>query len=198
MMINIFRQILSGSRILILIAVICSLMISLKLLLYGATQTFVTVSHALTLGHSSKEAKTVILAFIEIIDLFLLATVFYITALGLYALFIDDRLKVPAWLEIHTLDDLKGKLASVVVVILSVIFLGQAVKWEGGTDILPFGLSVALVSGVLTYFLSHQSKKAKIEAKGRSNMWQMLTPSDLELNHPNPSPSHILRQKLLP
>jgi uncharacterized membrane protein YqhA len=139
--------------------------VAFTLLVYGAVQTFDTVQYVLTIGHSSKEAKSVILVFIEIIDLFLLATVFYITALGLYALFIDDRVKVPSWLEIHTLDDLKGKLASVVIVILGVVFLGQAVKWEGGTQVLAFGGSVALVVTSLTYFLSQEKlhKKSKPE-----------------------------------
>jgi uncharacterized membrane protein YqhA len=158
-----FHRILAGTRLSILIAVTCSFVVSVTLLIYGAIQTFVTVRYALSIGHSSQEAKTVILAFIEIIDLFLLATVFYITALGLYALFIDDRIKVPGWLEIHNLDDLKGKLASVVIVILSVVFLGQAVKWDGGTDLLAFGTSVALVIASLTYFLSEKNKKPKLE-----------------------------------
>jgi uncharacterized membrane protein YqhA len=158
-----FRHLLISGRLCILIAVVCSFVVSLTLLAYGAGQTVSMVITVLTMGHSSKEAKTVILSFIEIIDLFLLATVFYITALGLYSLFIDDHLAVPVWLEIHNLDDLKSKLASVVIVILSVVFLGQAVKWEGGTDILYFGVSIAMVSAALTYFLSHHSKKPKLE-----------------------------------
>lgn len=125
---NLFHRILDSSRLSILIAVSCSFVVSITLLIYGAAQTFVTVGYTLTIGHSSKEAKTVILSFIEIIDLFLLATVFHIIALGLYELFIDARLKVPLWLEIHNLDDLKAKLVKVVVVILGVLFLGQAVK----------------------------------------------------------------------
>ncbi|NJR51010.1 MAG: YqhA family protein [Leptolyngbyaceae cyanobacterium CSU_1_3] len=158
------NRIINGSRLSILIAVLCSFVISITLLLYGAAQTFVTVELALKIGHSSSEAKTIILSFIEIIDLFLLATVFHITALGLYSLFIDERLKVPPWLEIHNLDDLKGKLVSVVIVILSVLFLGRAVKWEGGIDILPFGVSIALVSAALTYFLNIHHKKPKMES----------------------------------
>lgn len=108
---------------------------------------------------SSKGAKTLVLSCIEVIDLFLLATVFYITALGLYELFIDDRIKVPEWLEIHDIDDLKGKLTSVVVVVLSVVFLGQAIRWEGNPNILHFGISVALVIASLTYFLSGKKNR---------------------------------------
>lgn len=154
------HRILAGSRQFILIAVLCSFIASITVLIYGAIETFYTVLHLFSAGTvSSKGAKALVVSFVEIIDLFLLATVFYITALGLYELFIDDRIRVPAWLEIHTIDDLKSKLASVVVVVLSVSFLGQAVKWEGDGNILPYGASVALVIASLTYFLSEQTKK---------------------------------------
>jgi uncharacterized membrane protein YqhA len=33
-------------------------------------------------------------------------------ALGLYELFVDERIKVPHWLEIHSIDDLKSKVIS--------------------------------------------------------------------------------------
>lgn len=154
------HRILAGSRQFILIAVICSFIASITVLIYGAIETFYTVFHLFSeVAVSSKVATTLVVSFVEIIDLFLLATVFYITALGLYELFIDDRIKVPGWLEIHTIDDLKGKLASVVVVVLSVSFLGQAVKWNGDANLLPYGASVALVIASLSYFLSSQTKK---------------------------------------
>jgi len=104
-----------------------------------------------------------VLSFVEVIDLFLLATVFYIIALGLYELFIDDRVHVPEWLEIHNLDDLKNRLTSVVVVLLSVLFLGRVVQWDGTGNILPFGLSIALVIASLTYFMSGKAKKLRSE-----------------------------------
>ena len=82
-------------------------------------QTFNSVGVILNQGEiSSKNSKKLVVAMIEVIDLFLLGTVFYITALGLYELFISDNIDVPEWLEIHTIDDLKGKLISVVVVVL--------------------------------------------------------------------------------
>ncbi len=156
------HRILSNSRHLILIAVICSFIASITVLLYAAAQTASAVQHAVMGGWvSSKGGKAIALEFVEIIDLFLIATVFYITALGLYELFIDDRLKVPLWLEIHSIDDLKKTLISLVVVVLGVLFLGQAVTWNGSTDLLPFGASVALVIASLTYFLSEKPKKPK-------------------------------------
>lgn len=77
----------------------------------------------------------------------------------MYELFVDERIKVPVWLEIHDLDDLKNKLASVIVVLLGVLFLGQIISWTGGTEILPYGLSIALVIAALTYFLREKTRK---------------------------------------
>ena len=93
-----------------LIAVFGSSAASVTLLIYGALETVITIGHTATVPVSSENSKQLILSCIEVVDLFLLATVFYITALGLYELFIDDRIKVPIWLEIHTIDDLKTKL----------------------------------------------------------------------------------------
>lgn len=158
------HRILAKSRYLMLIAVLGCFTASVTLLIYGALETITTISHILSTGSiSSENSKQLILSFIEVVDLFLLATVFYITALGLYELFIDERIKVPHWLEIHTIDDLKTKLTSVIVVVLSVLFLAEVVRWKGDANILPFGVSIALVIAAQTYFLSSQVKKPKSE-----------------------------------
>ncbi|MEG4502461.1 YqhA family protein [Microcoleus sp. F6_B4] len=155
------HRVLARSRYLMLIAVFGSFAASVTLLIYGALETVITIGHTATVPVSRENSKELILSCIEVVDLFLLATVFYITALGLYELFIDERIKVPFWLEIHTIDDLKTKLTSVIVVVLSVLFLSEVVRWNGGTNILPLGAGVALVIAALTYFLSSQVKKAK-------------------------------------
>ena len=155
------HRILARSRYLMLIAVLGCFAASVTLLIYGALETVITISHTTTAPISSENSKQLILSFIEVVDLFLLGTVFYITALGLYELFIDERIKVPHWLEIHTIDDLKTKLTSVIVVVLSVLFLSEVVRWNGGTNILSFGGGIALVIAALTYFLSSQVKKPK-------------------------------------
>jgi len=155
------HRILAKSRYLMLIAVFGSFAASVTLLIYGALETLITIAHTATVPISSKNSKQLILSCIEVVDLFLLATVFYITALGLYELFIDERIKVPIWLEIHTIDDLKSKLTSVIVVVLSVLFLSEVVRWNGGTNILPLGAGIGSVIAALTYFLSSQVKKPK-------------------------------------
>jgi uncharacterized membrane protein YqhA len=156
------QRVLAGSRYLIIIAVVGTLIAATALLIYGFVETVHVVTEAASKGDvSSKGAKSLALSFIELVDLFLLATVFYIVALGLYELFIDDQIAVPSWLEIHDLDDLKSKLIGVVIVVLGVLFLGQVVTWNGERDLLGFGAAIALVIGALTYFLSTRTKKDK-------------------------------------
>ena len=82
-------------------------------------------------------------------DYALLATVLYVLALGLYSLFVDDRVPMPSWLRIHDLGQLKELLAGVVVVAIAVIFLGQALTWDGTTDLLAPGLASAAVIAAL-------------------------------------------------
>lgn len=162
-----FERILTGSRYMVVIGVIGSLVASFILLLYGGLEVVYIVSDAVKeVSIDGIVDKSVILTFIEVVDLFLLGTAFYIIALGLYELFIDDRINLPAWLEIHDFDDLKGKLIHVLVVVLGVLFLGESALWKGGTDLLIYGASIALVIAALAYFLSHKSKKVKHSAQG--------------------------------
>lgn len=154
------NRLLANSRFLILLAVLGSLLAAATLVVYGVVEVGQLVVEVVQAGAvSSKGAKALALAFIEIVDLFLLGTVLYIIALGLYELFIDDRLVVPAWLEIRNLDDLKDKLAGVVVVVMAVLFLGQVVTWDGQRDLLGYGVAVALVIAALTYFLTSKKQK---------------------------------------
>jgi len=155
------RKIISASRYLIIIAVICIFVTGLALLVYGASETYALVTHLFNDGVNAKSAKALVLSAIELVDLFLLATVLFVIAIGLYELFIDDNLPLPAWLEIHTLDDLKDKLIGVVIVVMGVLFLGQAISWDGQRDLLGFGAAIALVVAALTYFLGQKLKSPK-------------------------------------
>ena len=159
------RTILNASRYLVVAAVLGSLVAALALFAYGVVETFVVVADTIAKAEvSSKGAKALALAFIEIVDLFLLGTVLLMISLGLYELFIDSNLELPEWLHIRTFDDLKHKLVGVVIVVLSVLFLGAVVGWDGSRDLLGFGTGVALVIAALTYFLSTaKSDKSKPE-----------------------------------
>ncbi|MEM6758247.1 MAG: YqhA family protein [Pseudomonadota bacterium] len=153
-----FSNLLGSSRFMIILAVLGSLLAAVTLLIYGLLETAQLIWVTIESGEvSRKGAKALSLEFIEIVDLFLLGTVFYIIALGLYELFISTDVSVPGWLTIKTLDDLKNKLIAVVIVVIGVLFLGQVVGWDGERDLLGYGVACALVIAALTYFLANKT-----------------------------------------
>jgi len=100
-------------------------------------------------------------------DYALLATVLYVLALGLYSLFVDDRIPMPGWLRIHDLGQLKELLAGVVVVAIAVIFLGTALTWDGKSDILSLGAASAAVIAGLALFLWQAARERQMDAAER-------------------------------
>jgi uncharacterized membrane protein YqhA len=90
-------------------------------------------------------AKHVSVEVISLVDLFLLGTVLYVVAVGLYQLFINPRLPTPRWLKIHDLDDLKERLLATIVVLLAVSFLGYVVTWDGSLHLLGAGAAIGVV-----------------------------------------------------
>jgi uncharacterized membrane protein YqhA len=148
------RRALASSRWIVLIAVIGTLLAAIALLVYEAIVVIETAVGVVRAGElSPKAAKALAVGMIEAVDVFLIAIALYITSLGLYALFVDDSLPMPKWFQIHDLEDLKANLVSVVIAVLAVLFLREAVSWEGERDILAFGAALALMIAALTFFL---------------------------------------------
>lgn len=104
-------------------------------------------------GHVTMQEMLV--EYIEYADFFLLGVVLYIMSVGLYALFIDDETEMPAWLEIHTLDDLKEKLIGVLGVVIGVNFLGRLIHGTAALDLALIGIGSAAVVMALAYFVKH-------------------------------------------
>jgi uncharacterized membrane protein YqhA len=161
-----FRRILSSTRYLIIVPILGAFVGALALLFFATVQEALTLLRAFgAIGAPGLGYKELALDLIQILDILLLAVGFYMIAMGLYELFIDDRLEMPGWLVIHNFDDLKTNLVSIIIVILAVTFLSQAVKWDGELDIMGYGIAIGLVIAALTYFSSVKAKKAALEAK---------------------------------
>ncbi|CAN5524684.1 YqhA family protein [soil metagenome] len=162
------QQLLGGSRIVITLAAIGAFLASMTLLLYGVGVVIVTIKDLLQdLHFNEKGAKHLSLTFIQLVDTFLLGTVIYIIAIGLYELFVDDNLPTPKWLHITTLDDLKEKMIGVVIVLLGVTFLAQATDWSGDRSIMYLGVAIGLViiSLMLTTTFAQMVGKKKASEK---------------------------------
>ena len=141
------NTIATSSRWLFLLTVIGSALISVALFIYGFLLALVIIFESIfTVEFSLESLKTLMAASIQIIDIFLVATVFYIVSLGFYELFIA-KAPLPGWLKICDLDDLKTKLLGLVIIALSVLLLGTALTWDGTSDILAFGLATS--SGII-------------------------------------------------
>ncbi|HEX3001305.1 MAG TPA: YqhA family protein [Methanoregula sp.] len=150
-------------RYICIIAVLALFAGSVLMFLSGAVKTidayliFFFGKSVVTLpGHLSQgAAATVVL--IQAVDAFLLALVLLIFSYGVYTLFIynkidEDTSKLPAWLHIDSISQLKTVLMQVIIVILAVsllehiVIIGtESLSWE--TLIIPasmIGLALAL------------------------------------------------------
>ena len=106
----------------------------------------------ITIGQGgTKDVKSVAIDFIQLADLFFIATAFYVIAVGLYKVFIDETLPLPKAMSCNNFDDLKHLLVKVATVILVILFLEKAIEWQGGWEILGLGAAIALVIGAATW-----------------------------------------------
>lgn len=160
------RNILASSRYLVVVAIIGIFLASIAVFIYGGVTVISIIIDAFSHGPFNADgAKHLEIEAIELIDLFLLGAVLYITSLGLYELFIDDSLPMPRWLIVTSLDDLKEKLIGVVIVLLAVTFLGYVVNWDGTTSILSLGVAVGVVIFALAFLLINLSHSIPLVSK---------------------------------
>jgi uncharacterized membrane protein YqhA len=143
-------EMVASSRFFVLIATISLFLAFMAVMVSTIIVTVMTIAHAMSGDLTQNE---MIGKLIKQADYALLATVLYVLALGLYSLFVDDRVPMPSWLRITNLGQLKELLAGVVVVAIAVIFLGQALTWDGVSDLLAPGLASAAVIAALALFL---------------------------------------------
>ncbi len=142
------KKIIEKSKNLFLIAVASTLLASVIGFLWGLTKTF-TVIINLILSYGKDPFAAIEL--IELMDIFLIATILFIFALGMYELFIGS-VNLPEWLIIRNLHDLKVKLSSVIILVMCITFLKHLVEWQDPQGTLFFGLAIAVVTISLIAF----------------------------------------------
>ena len=150
---------LRHTRYLFYLAVPSTLLAVALVMVYGTVQivTFVVdlVRHGSVSNQWGAELRVTV---IEVVDLFLIGTVLFVIAAGLYQLFGTTMMPLPRWLLVHDVSDLERKLIGLVVTVLSVVFLGQIVTWDGQRDLLGFGVGIGAVIAGLTFFLRHEPR----------------------------------------
>lgn len=166
---SIFEWLLWESRFFIILAVIASVASSLLLIVLGTYDILLLlkeVFHAFSdpglYEDFHREAVTHI---IGAVDFYLIATVLIIFGVGLYELFIskiehaEKDTRSSKILVIHTLDQLKEKLAKVIIMVLIVTFFKYAlnIKYENVLNILYLGAGILLVA--LALYFTHKDNK---------------------------------------
>lgn len=169
-----FEKFLWNSRLMVLAAVIMSLVSAAAVLYISSVDAWIMVSHLgdYVSSEISQDQRVALRAetikhVVEIIDGYLLATVLLIFALGLYELFIskidgaEEKEGASKILIINSLDDLKNRLAKVILMILIVRYFEHALnmKFDTPLDLLYFAGGIALLGLALYLTHSHEGDK---------------------------------------
>lgn len=144
--------VVGATRFLVAIAIASTLVLFAALLVAGAWRTVTTIIDVV-FDQTDDSLRELRLAVIEVVDVVLIATVLFILAAGLYQLFLDQHLPVPAWLRVDHVGDLEATVGGMVVVVLAVAFLGEVITWDQETDLLGLGVAVGAVIAALALFL---------------------------------------------
>lgn len=172
---KIFEGTIWRSRFIVLLAVVFGLIGAVVLFIvasmdiYGvAAYTFKTI---ITHAHPEKFHEDIVAGIIGAVDLYLIAVVMFIFSFGLYELFISDideasGEKSSKILAIHSLDQLKDKIAKVIVMVLVVNFFQRVLHTEFKTplEMLYFALAIAALA-IGLYFLGMVGKKKDESSK---------------------------------
>ena len=160
-------RILSGTRYLVVIPVIGLAIAAAVFFVFGGIgliKLLIEIVIALLSNAEQvavdNEQSQVIFEVVEYVHLFLIGTVLYITAIGLYQLFVNE-IKFPNWLKIDSTEELETNLIGVTVVVLAVNFMG-AVFLGGRENLLEFGVGIALPIAALGLFLGLRAWSTKL------------------------------------
>jgi uncharacterized membrane protein YqhA len=168
---TIFEGSLWNSRFVIITAVLGSLFAGFAIFYMATVDVVNLFMHALHYADSSltDEARkalhdSTVSHIVEVVDGYLLATVMLIFSFGMYELFISDIDQAhdsegsSRILVIDSLDDLKSRLAKVILMILIVTLFEEAInmKLTAPIDLVYMGGSIALIA--LALYLSHAAE----------------------------------------
>jgi len=165
---KLFEGAIWNSRFVVLLAVVFGLLGAVILFVVAsmdiwgvAVYTFNTI---ITHAHPEDFHEDVVAGIIGAVDLYLIAVVMFIFSFGLYELFISDIDQAEGkngskLLAIHSIDELKDKIAKVIVMVLVVNFFQRVLHTNFATplEMLYFAGSItALAVGL--YFLGKVGK----------------------------------------
>lgn len=159
-----FERALWDSRLLMLVGVVSSVLLAFGtfyLALVDLVYFFGLILDYGDLGAGVAERNDlrsdVITAIIKVLDGFLICAILIIVALGLYELFVN-RIDVarfseasPRLLQVHDLDDLKERVARLILLVLLIEFFQRAlnIPYDTALELLYLALGILFVSAAI-------------------------------------------------
>ncbi len=169
---RVFERVLWESRLLVVLAVITSLLVSLGVLFVTTVDVWYLLREAAQFANTNLPDEVrgplrtnVIGSVVIVLDGYLLAVALLIFALGLYELFInkievaEGSMFAERLLLMRSFDDLKDRLAKIVILMLVVKFFEYALqmKYASPLDLLYLAVGILLIGAAL--WLTHQRSR---------------------------------------
>jgi uncharacterized membrane protein YqhA len=165
-----FERVLWESRLVVIVAVVVSVLLAFGAFYMATADAVTMLRHLAPYGHPDLSAaardglrKELVTDTVNAVDGYLFGAIMLIFGMGLYKLFIG---KIPAaeaaplaphLLRIDSLDDLKDRLAKVVLLVMVIEFFQHALEtdYDRALDLLYLALGILLVAAAL-YLTSHK------------------------------------------
>lgn len=154
-------RIIATTRYLVIIPVIGLTTAAALLFIVGGFR-LLSELYSVVINPSSIPEHVSVIDIVEFVHLFLIGTVLWITAVGLYQLFIH-AIPVPKWLEINDIEELETDLIGMVVVVLAVNFLG--VIFNRTDNLFEYGAAIALPIAALALYIGIRGKRNVLHEK---------------------------------
>jgi len=159
---KLFEGAIWNSRFIVLLAVVFGLLGAIILFIVASVDIWgvavYTFNAFMTHTHPETFHEDIVAGIIGAVDLYLIAVVMFIFSFGLYELFISDIDQAEGkngskLLAIHSIDELKDKIAKVIVMVLVVNFFQRVLHTTFSTplEMLYFALSIAALAVGLNF-----------------------------------------------
>ncbi len=152
------KWIIEKSRYVAYIGVLVLLVCSLTAYVLGV---YKTIKSVIAIALSEVKDDFALIALFDCLDSILVGTALLVISVSLYELFIGN-LKVPDWMLVRNLNELKANFSFVIIPLMSVKFLQKLLQAENALDTLYYGIGVALVTIALAAF-NYVSEKEKMD-----------------------------------
>lgn len=160
-----FERFLWRSRLLVVVAAVASAFLAFGAFYMATVDVVVLLANLLpyaspTLDPAARETlrEATVAGIVKAVDGYLIAAIVLIFALGLYELFInridaieDATRTVPRLVQIASLDDLKDRIAKLILLVLIIEFFQYALRLKYTTplDLLYLAIGVLFIGGAL-------------------------------------------------